>query len=79
MHRVAGVLLIGAGVYHVFYLALTREGRRLIRDFAPTPKDAFDAWGTMLYYLGLSKRSRSSAASATRRRRSTGRWSGARR
>ncbi len=54
-HRVAGVVLIAAGIYHVFYLAATREGRRLIWDFAPRPRDAFDAWGTMLYYLGLSK------------------------
>ena len=56
IHRVAGVVLIGAGFYHVFYLAIAREGRRLICDLAPGPKDAFDAWGTMLYYLGLSSR-----------------------
>jgi cytochrome b subunit of formate dehydrogenase len=55
IHRVAGVILIGAGVYHLFYLAAAREGRRLIRALAPVPKDAFDAWGTMRYYLGLSK------------------------
>ena len=55
VHRVAGVILIGAGIYHVFYLAITGDGRRLISDFAPRPKDAFDAWGTMLYYLGVSK------------------------
>jgi cytochrome b subunit of formate dehydrogenase len=54
-HRVAGAVLIAAGIYHVIYLAIAREGRRLIRDFAPGPRDAFDAWGTMLYYLGLSK------------------------
>ena len=54
-HRVAGVILIGAGIYHVFYLAITRDGRRLICDFAPRPKDAFDAWGTMCFYLGVSK------------------------
>jgi len=56
VHRVAGVVLIGAGVYHLFYIAAAREGRRLIRDLAPGPKDAFDAWGTMRYYLGLSSR-----------------------
>ena len=50
IHRVAGVILIGAGVYHIFYLVAAREGRRLIRDLA---KDAFDACHTMLYYLGL--------------------------
>jgi cytochrome b subunit of formate dehydrogenase len=55
IHRVAGVILIGTGIYHIFYLAATREGRRLICDFTPKTKDAFDAWGTMLYYLGLSK------------------------
>jgi cytochrome b subunit of formate dehydrogenase len=53
-HRVAGVVLIAAGIYHVFYLAAAREGRRLIWDLAPRPKDAFDALGTMRYYLGLS-------------------------
>jgi cytochrome b subunit of formate dehydrogenase len=53
IHRVAGVILIGAGIYHVVYLAKAREGRRLIRDLAPGPKDAFDAIYTMMYYLGL--------------------------
>jgi cytochrome b subunit of formate dehydrogenase len=54
-HRVAGVILIAAGVYHVFYLIVSREGRKLVWDIAPRPKDAFDAFGTMRYYLGLSK------------------------
>jgi cytochrome b subunit of formate dehydrogenase len=54
LHRAAGVMLIGAGIYHIFYVIATGEGRRLIRDIAPAQKDAFDAWGTMLYYLGLS-------------------------
>jgi cytochrome b subunit of formate dehydrogenase len=55
IHRVAGVILIGAGIYHVFYLAAAREGRRLLRAIAPRPQDALDAWGTMRYYLGLSR------------------------
>ena len=55
IHRVAGVVLIAAGFYHVFYLAIAREGRRLLFDMAPRPKDAFDAIGVMRYYLGLSK------------------------
>jgi len=55
VHRVAGVALIAAGIYHIFYLASTRDGRRLIWNFAPRPKDAFDAIGTMLYYLGMRK------------------------
>jgi cytochrome b subunit of formate dehydrogenase len=55
VHRVAGVVLIGAGIYHIFYIAAWHEGRRLMRDLAPRPQDAIDAGGTMLYYLGLSK------------------------
>ena len=55
IHRVAGVVLMGAGIYHLFYLAALREGRRLICDLAPRPKDITDVWGTMLYYLGLRK------------------------
>jgi cytochrome b subunit of formate dehydrogenase len=55
IHRIAGCILIAAGIYHVFYLAVAREGRRLLRDIAPRPKDLFDAWGTVRYYLGLSK------------------------
>jgi cytochrome b subunit of formate dehydrogenase len=55
VHRVAGVVLMGAGVYHVFYLAALREGRRLIRDIAPRPQDLRDAMQAMLYHLGVSK------------------------
>jgi cytochrome b subunit of formate dehydrogenase len=55
IHRTAGVVLIGAGIYHLFYLAYAREGRRLLRDLAPGPRDAFDLWGTMRYYLGMSQ------------------------
>jgi cytochrome b subunit of formate dehydrogenase len=55
VHRIAGVALIAAGIYHLFYLAAAREGRHLLRDLAPRPRDAFDLWATMRYYLGLSK------------------------
>jgi cytochrome b subunit of formate dehydrogenase len=53
VHRVAGVALIGIGAYHLFYVFLTRDGRRLALDFLPVPKDATDAWHTMLHYLGM--------------------------
>lgn len=53
VHRVAGVALIAAGIYHVFYVAAAREGRRLLRDLAPGPRDVRDAIHAMLYYVGL--------------------------
>jgi cytochrome b subunit of formate dehydrogenase/5-methylcytosine-specific restriction endonuclease McrA len=52
-HRLAGVILISVGAYHLLYVALTRSGRRLLLDFLPAPKDATDAWGTVLYYVGM--------------------------
>ncbi len=55
VHRIAGVTLIGVGVYHLVYLGMTREGRKLVRDFLPVPKDATDAVGTMSHYLGWGK------------------------
>lgn len=55
VHRVAGVALIGAGIYHVFYVIAAREGRKLLRDVAPRPSDARDALHAMAYYLHLRK------------------------
>jgi len=54
IHRIAGVALVSAGIYHVFYVIRSREGRRLIVDIAPRPADGFDALKAMRYYLGLS-------------------------
>jgi cytochrome b subunit of formate dehydrogenase len=53
LHRSAGVVMIGAGVYHIVYALLTRDGRKLIVDLLPEPKDATDAFGVMRDYLGL--------------------------
>lgn len=53
IHRVAGVVMMGAGVYHIAYALLTRDGRKLILDLLPEPKDATDVVGVMRYYLGL--------------------------
>jgi cytochrome b subunit of formate dehydrogenase len=53
-HRVAAVVLIGTSVYHIVYLAISRDGRRSLREILPTGKDISDAWRNMLYYLGLS-------------------------
>lgn len=53
IHRLAGVIMIGAGVYHIVYAILTRDGRKLILDLLPEPKDATDVLGVLRYYLGL--------------------------
>jgi len=54
LHRIAAVVLIAVSVYHIFDAALTREGRRLVRDMFPTLDDARTAWQNVAYYLGLT-------------------------
>ena len=53
VHRVAAVLMIGASVYHLFYLIVTGDGRRLVLDLLPEPKDATDAVAVLRHHLGL--------------------------
>jgi formate dehydrogenase gamma subunit len=52
-HRIAGVLLLLAGAYHVGYVAATREGRRLVKDMMPGLKDARDAAANARRLAGL--------------------------
>ena len=52
-HRAAAVVLIAAGFYHLFYIVFNRQGRRLVKDLLPIPKDASDVIRSMRYYLGL--------------------------
>jgi cytochrome b subunit of formate dehydrogenase len=53
VHRVAAVLMIATGVYHLFYLAAAREGRSWVWDMLPRWKDVADVWQNFLYYAGL--------------------------
>ncbi len=51
-HRAAGVVLIGAGIYHIFYLSLSADGRKLFRDILPGWNDLSDSWRNLRYHLG---------------------------
>ena len=53
-HRVAGVVLLAVGLYHLLYILTRRDGRRLVRDFLPAPKDAADLAQNARYLTGLS-------------------------
>ena len=55
-HRVAAAVLIGVGVYHVYYVLFTQEGRRSLKDMLPILKDGFDVRDALAYYLGFSSR-----------------------
>jgi cytochrome b subunit of formate dehydrogenase len=54
IHRVAGVVMLGAGAWHVGYLAFTAAGRSLFRDLLPRWRDVTDPWGVLKYNLGLA-------------------------
>lgn len=53
IHRVAGVAVTLVCIYHLFYVALARDGRSWFFDMLPRPKDAVDAWQNILYMLGF--------------------------
>jgi cytochrome b subunit of formate dehydrogenase len=55
-HRVAAIVLLATGLYHVYYLLAVKEGRRALKDLFPTLKDGFDIRDNLGYYLGLSSR-----------------------
>lgn len=55
IHRVAAVVMLVAGAYHVGYLALTREGRQWVKDMFPRVKDVKDVLQNFAYYLGASR------------------------
>lgn len=54
-HRIAGLVLLVAGLYHVIYLLRTRDGRQLVKDLFPVKKDLADVIAAVRYLTGLSK------------------------
>jgi cytochrome b subunit of formate dehydrogenase len=55
LHRAAGVLLILAGAYHIYYVAAVPRGRRLLRDLLPVRQDLSDALAVLKFNVGISK------------------------
>jgi formate dehydrogenase gamma subunit len=52
VHRIAAVVMLLLGVYHIGYMTMTAEGRRGLRDFMPGVKDVKDFVQNMRHYLG---------------------------
>jgi len=55
LHRVAALMLLAVGLYHIGYLSLTQRGRQLFVDLLPRFKDLQDAIGVAKFNLGLSE------------------------
>ncbi len=54
-HRVAGLVLLLVGAYHLLYLLATRDGRKLVADLLPVKKDARDVWQAVRHLAGFTK------------------------
>jgi len=52
IHRIGATGLIIVGVWHLFYIALSRTGRRDFFLMIPRPRDIKDFLHTVLYYIG---------------------------
>jgi formate dehydrogenase gamma subunit len=53
-HRIAGLILLLVGAYHLVYLLATRDGRRLLADLFPVKQDALDTLQAVRYLTGCS-------------------------
>jgi formate dehydrogenase gamma subunit len=54
-HRIAGVVLLLIGAYHIIYILACRDGRKLVKDLFPIRKDLSDVWSNTRHVLGMSK------------------------
>ncbi len=55
LHRIAGVLIVLLGIYHVLYMVSSRRGRSHMVALIPTFNDLLDAFKLIGYDLGISK------------------------
>jgi len=53
-HRIAGIVLLLVGAYHIIYIMATRDGRKLLKDLLPRKKDLDDVTDNARYLTGLS-------------------------
>jgi cytochrome b subunit of formate dehydrogenase len=54
MHRIAGVIMILASIYHIIYATVTIRGRELMSDLLPRWNDVTDIIASVKYNFGLS-------------------------
>lgn len=55
VHRIAGVVMIGVSLYHIYYVFVLARGKQLMRDLVPKLLDVREFLGMAGYYLGRSK------------------------
>ena len=53
-HRIAAIVLLAVGLYHLIYIVTNKEGRKLVKDMFPATTDAKDLAASASYLTGLS-------------------------
>jgi formate dehydrogenase gamma subunit len=53
-HRIAGIVLLLVGLYHIIYILSSKQGRQLVKDLFPVKKDLADVIAAVRYLAGLS-------------------------
>jgi cytochrome b subunit of formate dehydrogenase len=54
VHRIAGVVMILASLYHIYYLFFVARGKTLLRDLLPQRRDITDVLDLIKYNVGIS-------------------------
>ena len=54
-HRVAGIVMLALGVYHILYVLFNPKGRQLVKDLFPCKKDLEDAQTSAAHLLSHGK------------------------
>lgn len=55
LHRIAGVAMIAAGLWHITYTIFTVRGRQVFRDILPRMHDFTDMFAVLRFNLGLAR------------------------
>jgi formate dehydrogenase gamma subunit len=55
MHRIAGVVMVVASLYHLYYVFFIPRGKQLLRDLLPVRQDIYDAIGVVKYNFGFAQ------------------------
>ncbi|MBI5360402.1 MAG: cytochrome b/b6 domain-containing protein [Planctomycetes bacterium] len=55
IHRASAAVFTVICIYHVYFLLLTKRGRKELVEMMPVFKDFFDSMNMMFYYFGLQK------------------------
>jgi len=52
VHRIASVVMVAVGFYHLIYIALTKRGKKLFKDMLMKKSDLSDLRKSFSYFLG---------------------------